>query len=228
MAKGQEKTVKHLYGPDYVGRFEREQSPHRIRRLMQFVDISEESDVADFGCGNGMLLDCLAGRIHAYSGVDISEHFIRAARDRQKIRGIRNAEFHCEPIGQFCSRNPDAFDAGFVLDLSEHMPDEEWVPALAAIRTALKPAGKLYLHTPNGDFFLERMKMKNFIVRQFPEHVAVRTVYENIRMLEQAGFTKYDVVMLPHYNVLRFIHGLSFLPVAGRYFQARIFIIAQK
>jgi 2-polyprenyl-6-hydroxyphenyl methylase / 3-demethylubiquinone-9 3-methyltransferase len=228
MADDPAKNLQDLYEKDYVEKFEREQSPVRIGRLMQYINLPEDSRVADFGCGNGMLLNCLHDRVRMYSGVDFSEHFIIAAKNRQKMMGITNAEFFCESIESFCSRNHDSFDAGFVMDLAEHVPDKEWSGILSAIYRSVRPGGKLYLHTPNAGFFLEIMKRKNVIVHQFEEHVAVRDVSRNTRMLEDAGFSTLEVKLLPHYNILRYVHFLSFFPFVGNYFKARIFIIAEK
>jgi hypothetical protein len=70
------------------------------------------------------------------------------------------------------------------------------------------------------------MKRHNFLVKQFPEHIAVRNLKENIDLLEKAGFQVSKTQLIPHYNILRFLHPLSFLPIIGRYFQARIFVEA--
>jgi len=61
------------------------------------------------------------------------------------------------------------------MDFSEHVYDEEWREILRGIRSALKPTGRLYLHTPNAEFILEIMKARNLILARQPEHVAVRT-----------------------------------------------------
>jgi 2-polyprenyl-3-methyl-5-hydroxy-6-metoxy-1,4-benzoquinol methylase len=222
------KGLQNLYKKDYVEKFEREQSPLRIKRLVQYIDLPKDSTVADFGCGNGMLLTCIYDQVRMYYGVDFSDFFITSARNRQKKLGIINAEFFCESIGSFCSSNPEKFDAGFVMDLAEHVYDKEWSAILTAIHSSIKPGGKLYLHTPNANFFLEVMKKKNFIFHQFEEHVAVRDVHQNCRMLGDAGFFKVEVKLLPHYNILSYMHFLSFFPLIGKYFKARIFIIAEK
>jgi 2-polyprenyl-6-hydroxyphenyl methylase / 3-demethylubiquinone-9 3-methyltransferase len=228
MADDPVKKFQNLYEKDYVEKFEREQSPLRIKRLMQYIDLPKDSHVADFGCGNGMLLTSIYDKVRMYSGVDFSEPFIIAARNRQQSCGISNADFFCESIESFCSRNRDKFDAGFVMDLAEHVPDNEWAAILSAIHSSIKPGGKLYLHTPNAEFFLEIMKKKNFIFHQFEEHVAVRDITRNTRMLEDAGFFKVEVKLLPHYNILQYMHFLSFFPFIGKYFKARIFILAEK
>jgi 2-polyprenyl-3-methyl-5-hydroxy-6-metoxy-1,4-benzoquinol methylase len=219
--------LKKFYDKEYVCQYEKKPLS-RIIRLMKYVELPEDADVADFGCGNGVLMICLHDKVRTYSGVDFSELFIEAAKKKQKKLGIVNADFFCESIEEFCSRNSEKFDAGFVFDLAEHVPDKDWIRILDSIRNSLKPSGKLYLHSPNAEFFIEKMKMKNFLLQQFKEHVAVRNPGENIQMLECAGFSEHEIKMLPHYNILRFIHFLSFIPGIGKYFKARIFIIAKK
>jgi 2-polyprenyl-6-hydroxyphenyl methylase/3-demethylubiquinone-9 3-methyltransferase len=222
-----EDSLVHYYGHEYVDKFEKKPL-FRVSRLMKYVELPEDSNVADFGCGNGLLLTCLHNKVRTYFGVDFSEFFIDAAKKRQKILGIVNAEFYCESIESFCSRNGEKFDAGFVLDLAEHVPDKEWIRILKAIRNSLKPSGKVYLHTPNADFFVETMKKRKIIFHQFKEHVAVRTIGENIRMLEHAGFSEFEIKMLPHYNLSRYLNFFTILPFIGKYLEARIFIIAKK
>lgn len=228
MADDPEENLQTLYADDYVERFEREQSPFRISRLMHYFNLQKDFRVADFGCGNGMLLNLIHNQIKDYAGVDFSEEFIIAARKRQEREGITNAVFFCESIESFCNRNPERFDAGFVLDLAEHVYDREWSGILTAIYHSLKPGGTLYLHTPNAEFFLEIMKKNNIIFHQFREHVAVRDVQENLRLLERAGFSRCEVKLLPHYNILRWLHALSFIPFIGKFFKSRILIIAEK
>ena len=228
MAHDRIKELQSLYEDDYVDKFQKKQSPFRISRLLRYVQLPMDSDVADFGCGNGMLLDYLHDKVRSYSGIDFSQHFITAARNRQIESEISNADFFCESIVSFCSHNHEKFDAVFTLDLAEHVYDKEWAEILTAIHRSLKLGGILYLHTPNGEFFVEILKKKNILLHQFKEHVAIRDVYENTRMVKNAGFSHYEVKLLPHYNVLRFFHFLSFFPIIGKYFKARIFIIAEK
>lgn len=123
--------------------------------------------------------------------------------------------------------NGDAYDAVFMLDISEHVPDAEWSAIVAAAWHALRPGGRVYLHTPNLDFVVERLKQAGWM-RQFPEHIAVRDAESNARFFRQAGFSRVECSTLPHYNVLRWLHPLSAIPGIGRYFAARLWIEAVK
>lgn len=222
------KEMKDLYDEKYVAAYEAWQPLSRLERLVRFLAVNESDRVADFACGNGMLMPLIAPKVKSYIGVDFSGLFIQAADERKKRLSIPNAEFVCSDIEEFCLRHPTSFDAGFAMDFSEHVEDEEWLRMLKSIRSSIKPGGKLYLHTPNAEFFLEKMKKRNFIFKQFPQHVAVRSPAENVDMLQRAGFTVAAVRMMPHYNILRLVHPISYIPFVGKYFKARIFIEATR
>jgi len=211
-----------------VEAFEKHQSPVRLRRLINYLDLRDTYTVADFGCGNGMLMEHVAPRVNTYVGVDFSEPFIEAARSRKRQLGIKNARFvHCT-IEEFCQAHKEEFDVGFAMDLSEHVYDGPWIGILRSISAALKKSGRLYLHTPNADFFLEIMRKHDFIVKHLPEHVAVRTAEHNARLLQEAGFTVKKLRLIAPYTVLKYVHPLSFVPFIGKYCKARIFIEAVK
>ena len=180
--------LKELHGKDYVELFEKRHSDFRIEHLIASINLAPGCNVADFGCGNGMLLPLLTNRVGSYTGIDFSREFIESAEKRKKMLSISNAEFICDDINEFCSKNRSTFDVAFALDFSEHVYDDEWLSILQAINYSLKEGGRLYIHTPNSDFFVERLKKNNIILKQFPEHIAVRNVKENCCLLEKAGF----------------------------------------
>jgi cyclopropane fatty-acyl-phospholipid synthase-like methyltransferase len=117
------------------------------------------------------------------------------------------------------------FDVATAFDFSEHVDDEDFLHIFSAIRASLKPSGRLLLHTPNLEFFLERLKDWG-VLRQFPEHIAVRSPSDHLRLLEDCGFDIQFVRIerIAHYNMLRVLHPLSRIPVLGRCFAARLFI----
>ncbi|SMQ69674.1 Methyltransferase domain-containing protein [Altererythrobacter xiamenensis] len=208
-----------LHSGDYVERFK--SSPtFRVSRLIPLMDVGPTDRVVDFGCGIGMLLDCL-DCFDSYDGVDFSPDFIAVANEKAGD----NARFHCADIVDFCKNNQSAFDVATTLDFSEHIDDETFLTIYSAIKDSLVLNGRLYLHTPNLDFFLERAKDIG-IIRQFPEHIAVRTAGQHKRLLEKCGFGAIKISTIPHYNILRKIHPLSHLPIVGSFFAARLWIEA--
>lgn len=216
-----------LHSGDYVARYKRK-SLHRMRNLAALMAIPDDAEVADFACGNGMLLQVLGDRSGAYHGIDFSADFVATAREWAEESGLHNGFFHCADIVDFSARHPQAFDIATTMDFSEHVDDPAALNIYSAIRRSLKPGGRLYLHTPNLDFFLERAKDSG-ILRQFPEHVAVRTPEGMVDLLVRAGFAReaIKVSYIAHYNILKLVHPLSYLSGIGRYFRARLWIEAR-
>jgi len=215
-----------LHSGDYVARYNRKPLD-RVRRLAAYMAIPDNAEIADFACGNGMLLHALGNRAGKYHGVDFSPEFVASAVEWAKREGRTNYEFHCDGITAFCTKNLERFDVAATLDFSEHVSDDEAVDIYSAIRRSLKPGGKLYLHSPNRDFLVELMKDRG-ILRQFPEHIAVRNGEQTLALLQKAGFGASSIKLrhIPHYNVLKHLHALGSLPLIGRYFRARLWVEA--
>ena len=99
---------------------------------------------------------------------------------------------------------------------------------LAAAKRLLKPPGRLIVHTPNLDYWLERLKDRG-VLPQLHGHIAVRNESGNVGLLEQAGLTVEAVTGLPHYRQpMRLVDWLLMrLPLLGRFFRSRLFIVAR-
>lgn len=219
---------KRLHSGAYVEMYEKKPIS-RIKRLIPMMELRGDESIADFACGNAMLLPLVASKVTHYYGVDFSKDFIEAAIRRAAISGIMNCSFYCMDIIPFCDQHKSSFDIGTAMDFSEHIDDEDFEHIFSAIYRSLKPGGKLFMHTPNLDFFVERLKDKG-LLRQFPEHIAVRNAARNLEMLEQCGFNKQKIRVryIAHYNVLKVLHPLSVLPLIGKFFSARLFIECTK
>ncbi|MBN8726464.1 MAG: class I SAM-dependent methyltransferase [Xanthomonadales bacterium] len=221
-------NLKDLYDDTYACRLLAREESRRIRPILAHVTLPVGAKILDVGCGNGPLAGLLAQRIGEYHGVDFSEAFVKQARRLADEQGLVNCQFHVGDVVDFIDQHPGQFDAVFALDISEHVPDAEWAPIVAAFERALKPGGQVIAHTPNLDFFIERMKERGIFLKQFPEHVAVRTAVQNMVFLEYAGLSSVQVRYLPHYNVLRALHPLSKIPGIGRFFAARLLLTATR
>ena len=218
-----DEELRAIYDQSYVDQYD----PHavqRMRRMLPFFDLSNDDDVADFGCGNGVLLELVSPRVRMYTGVDFSEAFVKAAERRRDALGLRNGTFHCGDIVSFCAEHPNRFDAAFALDFSEHIYDDQFLHVFRAIRGSLKPGAPLYLHTPNAEYFMERLKERG-ILTQVEGHVGVRDARRHELLLAECGFTDVHVRYLPHYlYVASLFHGLGYLPFVGRLFRARLLL----
>jgi len=222
-----EEQLRAIYDQSYVDQYD----PHavqRMRRMLPFFGLSGREVVADFGCGNGVLLELIGPHIRDYVGVDFSEAFVRAAERRRDALRIKNATFQRSDIEAFCGEHPNQFDAAFALDFSEHIYDDQFLRIFSAIHGTLKPGAALFLHTPNGEYFIERLREWG-VLERIEGHVAVRDAERHRALLEECGFTNVHVRYLAHYLKLasRF-HGLGSLPLVGRYFRARLFLTCRK
>lgn len=216
--------LKKLHSGAYVEMYERKPLS-RLQRLVPLMKLTGSEVLVDVACGNAMLLPLVADKVAHYHGVDFSEDFIAAAKRRAAANGIRNCTFYCQDIVEFCSSRTTTFDVATAFDFSEHIEDDGFVAIFTAVRQSLKPGGRLLLHTPNLGFFMERLKDMG-VLRQFPEHIAVRSAAENVDLLHRCGFDPDNIRVstLAHYNVLRIVHPLRHLPLVGGLFEARLFI----
>lgn len=216
-----------LHSGAYVERYN-SKPLDRVAGLAARMEIAEHDELADFACGNAMLLQVIGERAGVYHGVDFSPDFIAAAAAAADRLGIRNRHLHCCDIVAFCRRNPGRFDVAAALDFSEHVDDDTFIEIFTAIREAMKPGARLYLHTPNRRFVLEVLKEKG-ILRQFAEHIAVRDVDQLTDLLARCGFARGGIraELIPHYNAMKLLHPLRVLPWIGRWFEARIWMDAR-
>jgi len=213
-----------LHSGVYAKRFLNQERSGRLQGLADRLSLPPDAVIADYGCGPGFMLDLIGNRIEHYYGVDFSADFIEIARARPKPTIQCEAEFVLSTIEDFAATHAGEIDVALAMDISEHVPDEEWRITLQAMRRSLKPGGTLYLHTPNAGFILEIMKEAGILLHQSPEHIAVRTMAANVDMLRSAGFRIEQADFIPHYNILKYLHSLTVCPLVGRYFAARIFL----
>lgn len=223
-----ENTRLEMHSGDYVGVMEN-LPLHRLTRLLPLMDLRADDVLVDLACGPGALAEVVCPRIGRYEGVDFSPEFVASATARAEAKGLGNASFHCADVADYCAARPDHADVITAFDFSEHIYDDEFVKIFSAARHALRPGGRLYVYTPDADFFYEKMKAWG-IAKQFPQHVAVRDEAANRRLLAQCGFAEERIrcERPSHFNVFRHLHPLSKLPGIGRYFRAKLFFVCYR
>jgi 2-polyprenyl-3-methyl-5-hydroxy-6-metoxy-1,4-benzoquinol methylase len=111
--------------------------------------------VVDYGAGPGFLLDDL---LHAGAQVGAVEFSPKSLAELDR-------KFHATP-GFLGARSPDAldgfldsFDVAFLVEVVEHLYDDELARCLSQVRSLLKPNGLLIVTTPN-----EEDRSKQFIL----------------------------------------------------------------
>lgn len=223
-----EEERRELHSGDYVSVLEN-LPMSRLERLLPYLDLRPEYRAVDFACGAGNFAELIHDRVRSVDGIDFAPDFVATARRRAAERQIGNVTYHCQDIVEFCAGHPGEYDVVTALDFSEHIYDEDFIRIFGGAHSVLKPGGCLYIYTPNLTFFWEWMKDVG-LAKQFPQHIAVRDARQNLVLLEQCGFArdKIQVHYPAHFNVFRYMHWLSYLPLVGKYFQAKLLISCRK
>jgi len=212
-----------FYNKEYVIKLSK-QSYKRLVRLIPHFNFSSTDNIADFGCGDGKLAHLIWKTINSYTGIDFSQEFINYANLEKNRLNIKNAKFICADITQFSASHIETFDKVFCLDFTEHVEDAELIEILKSIRSTLKIHGSLFIHTPNGKFIIERLK-KYGLLKQQPEHIGIRTSDEYLKLLRESGFNQITIRYFSHYLfIIRWLQILSYIPVIGQWFKARLLI----
>jgi len=155
---------------------------------MKYIHLDSDYRIADFACGNGMFMPFIASKVASYVGIDFSKEFIRSSNNKKELLGIKNAEFICADIDDFCENHIESFDCASALDFSEHVYDDEWINILKSMRNSLKKDGSIYIHTPNRLFFTEVFRNNLWFSSPNTGHVAVSSPDENVKLLIKAGY----------------------------------------
>ena len=94
--------------------------------------------VLDIGCGPGDILELMPGV--DYTGLDISEEYVEAARARFGDRG----RFYCEDIDSASLKTePGTYDLALATGVVHHLDDQRARKLFELAAAALKPGGRL-------------------------------------------------------------------------------------
>ncbi|MDL2716965.1 MAG: class I SAM-dependent methyltransferase [Acidobacteriota bacterium] len=200
----------------------------RNRDAIRVVGLTPSDRVLELGSARGDVTFFLAAHAREVVGLDASDDALHLAERARAERGISNVSFVKGDVADL-SAFPDAsFDAVAAIDLVEHVDDPTLSAMLKECGRVLKPGGRLGLYTPDRAHYVERLKAHDFILRQFPQHIAVRRVDAYRRLLAAARF-RIDLdtwSVSPFPGVRLFERALAPLPLVGGTFRYRILMRA--
>ena len=199
----------------------------RMRWLDELLDVQPGQRVLDLGSGAGVVSQHLADRGAAVEAVDLSPVGVEAARQRCPHMPIRFTvcdAAHCNHL------ESDSFDKAACCDLVEHVQDNVMLGIFREARRLLKPGGLLFVYTPNRRHWIERMKARNFILKNPVSHIRVHTLEEVVETLQDAGFQIARIARPP--SMLPVIQHLEWLwirlPIAPSLAIYRLCLLARK
>jgi SAM-dependent methyltransferase len=200
----------------------------RDRDILMLSEPTPEKAFLDLGSARGDVCFLLAPRVREAIGVDASPRAIEIAEAERARRGLANVRFVLGDVAGLEAIADHSIDVAGAFDLLEHVDDATVRQMLRALPRVLRPGGVLAAYTPNREHYVERLKAHDFLLRQFPEHIAVRRPAEIRRLLEAEGWTLLAMTYSPApFPVVHWIEKLLWrLPVLGRLFRYRILLRA--
>lgn len=144
-----------------------------------FVNGQRKGHLLDVGCGGGQFLSTMKSLGWSVQGVEFDPSSAKQAADRT------GAQIFCGVLEE-ARLPPASFDAVTLHHVVEHLHNP--VVTLQECRRILKPAGRIYLLTPNAKSLAHRIFGQNWRGLEVPRHLQVYTTDSIRRVLESAGF----------------------------------------
>ena len=130
-------------------------------------------NVLDIGCGTADTLDYLPSV--QYWGFDLSEAYIKQAKDRYGSRG----HFFCQEVGTATLESLPQMDIVLAFGVLHHLDDETAQTLVSLAHRALKPGGRLVTVDPC--FEIGQNKLARFLIsRDRGQNVRTRIQYEQL------------------------------------------------
>ena len=164
---------------------------HNYRALLPS---DRATPMLDVGPGLGEWLDCLAAWGYGNAiGVDLSPQVVEHCRARGHA-----VELAADTLG-WLDAHAGHFGVITLLDVLEHVPRDETVALLSALRRALAPGGKLIVQVPNA-------QNPDGLLNRYGDftHTAGFTEYSLAEVFRAAGFGRWQFA------------GFEFMPWKGK------------
>lgn len=200
----------------------------RDRDVLRVVAPRPTDRVLELGSARGDVTFLLARHAREVVGVDAAPEAIAMAEAARAELEIPNVSWLLSDVADLSAVADRSVDAVAAIDLVEHVDDPTLEAMLRECRRVLVPGGRLGIYTPERAHYVERMKAHDFVLKQFPQHVAVRRAAEYRRFLAAAGFTidLQDWSVSP-FPLVRWVErALAPLPLVGPTFRYRVLLRA--
>jgi ubiquinone/menaquinone biosynthesis C-methylase UbiE len=200
----------------------------RNRDALRVVAPRRTDRILELGSARGDVSFLLAETAREVVGLDASGIALELAEAERARRGLENVRFVRGDVADLSLFSDASFDAAAAIDLVEHVDDATLAAMLRGCRRVLVPGGRLGIYTPDRAHYVERLKAHDLVLKQFPEHIAVRRANAYVGALSAAGF-RIDLLAwsVSPFPLVRWIErALAPLPVIGPTFRYRILIRA--
>ena len=185
-------------------------NPLRLEWIERTVGGLAGKDVADVGCGGGILAESIARRGAAsVLGIDLATKPLRVAQLHALEAGLENIDYREIAAEALADERPAAFDIVTCMEMLEHVP----VPAsvVAACARMVKPGGWVFFSTinRNAKAFLFAIVGAEHVLRLLPK--GTHEYAKFLRPSELAAACRESGLVLRH------TRGLQYNPLTERY-----------
>jgi cyclopropane fatty-acyl-phospholipid synthase-like methyltransferase len=201
----------------------------RMREVFRMLEPRAGDRILEIGCGAGEHALALAHAAGTVIGNDAAHAGSGRARDRGGRELTANAHFAVADAAALPLASA-SMDKVAAIDFVEHVDDVALSRILREVRRVLVDDGIVAVYTPCLTHYVERLKAREFMLRQIPGHIAVRAPAHCASLLAAAGFAVRACRFLPSdYPLFGVIDRLlAPLPGIGDFFRFRICMVAAK
>lgn len=182
-------------------------NPLRLEFITQALDL-QGKNLADIGCGGGILSEALAKNAAQITAIDASEKAIEAAKQHALDAGL-SINYQCQMAEELAELSPGYFDAVTCMELLEHVPDP--LSIIHACSSLLKPGGDVFFSTINRNVkaYLFAILGAEYLLKLLPK--GIHTYAKFIRPAELAKWSREAGL-----NLVRII-GINYHPLKRSY-----------
>jgi 2-polyprenyl-3-methyl-5-hydroxy-6-metoxy-1,4-benzoquinol methylase len=147
----------------------------------KYFPVNKNTPILDIGIGRGEMLSCMRDWGFNYQGVDISP---------STVKFCNNLKLNCEltdDTASWLGRNKEKFSLITCLDVLEHVPRDQTIDFLKAVRASLANGGLTIIQVPN-------LQSPYGYLHHFNDFTHVTGFVEHSlgQVLLTAGFTKFE------------------------------------
>jgi ubiquinone/menaquinone biosynthesis C-methylase UbiE len=193
-------------------------SEYKVIEVLKRANISSNSLILDFGCGDGTSLKYFRKHFPSCNlyGIDVSKESIMVAEKLQ----LDKCQFEIYD-GLNAPFDENSFDIVYLANVLHHIPDKHHNKVLTECRRILKIGGSIYIFEHNPLNPVTRKIFKDCIFDKGAEMIYYQTLNKK---LKGAGFKKTRksfYLFSPRHKIFSFFHSLkkyfTFLPIGGQY-----------
>jgi cyclopropane fatty-acyl-phospholipid synthase-like methyltransferase len=199
----------------------------RLAQVKRVIDPRPGDRIIDLGCGMGAVAHFCSTFGAQAVGVDLSPVAIGMARELFPQAGL---EFHERDVSDLHGIGDGTFDKAVSADLVEHIPQAVFEGMLREAFRVLRSDGVFFIYTPNPAHVIERLKARNWILKQNPTHIDLKSERRIVSTLVETGFWIQEVYSVASFfPVFNLIERLMMpLPAVGALFRYRTCVSAVK